>query len=104
MNCHRRSGRPSFPSAGDQLAGQEARLNAITAPGGTTYWSISFHLSLVRSSFVEAQSDEYAAYATVPAAKIAIIPVKNPKDFDSPLIKADNRLRMAVIIRVTGVY
>ncbi len=55
-NCHRKSGRPPVPSAGDQFAGHVVELKAITAFGGTVYWIISFHLFLLRTSEVEAVS------------------------------------------------
>lgn len=59
------------PSAKSQPAGQELPLNATTAPGGTTYWIISFHLSLVSVSPVAADNVEKAAYAAARLETVA---------------------------------
>lgn len=59
------------PSAKSQPAGQASPLNAMMAPGGTVYWSISFHFAFVSVSFVAAVSVEYAAYQAEAPASVA---------------------------------
>ena len=50
------------PSARSQPVGQASPLKATIAPGGTTYWIISFHFAFVSVSLVAAPRVEYAAY------------------------------------------
>lgn len=80
MNCPLRFGRQPPPSASLQFAGQLARLNAMTAPGGTAYWIISFHLSFVRVSPGDAVRVANAAYAP----EIAKTDKASPEPMTSP--------------------
>lgn len=59
----------------------------MTALGGTVYWIISFHFSLVSVSPVEAAIVEYAAYQIDADVAINIKPTPNQSHFFNPEAK-----------------
>ena len=80
-NCPRRSGRPPVPFACDQFVGHVARLNAITAHGGTEYLTSSFHFDAVTASPEVADIAEYAAKHADTASAETAIPSPIPRPF-----------------------
>lgn len=71
----------------------------MTAPGGTVYWIISFHLSFVSVSLGDAVSDEYAAY---PMETEAAVKTK-PKPVHSHFLIPEKKSEFATVFILTGI-